>query len=90
MIPTRNRLLAGLLVAVLWVVGVTALVATPAAAASAEVVRWSGPDRYATSAAISAKTFPGTVPVVFIASGQVFPDALSAAPAASRLGGPIL
>ncbi|HYI51495.1 MAG TPA: cell wall-binding repeat-containing protein, partial [Microbacterium sp.] len=56
----------------------------------AVVERWSGPDRYATSAAISAKTFPGTVPVVFIASGQVFPDALSAAPAASRLGGPIL
>lgn len=52
--------------------------------------RISGSDRYATSVAISKAGFAPGVPVVYIASGENFPDALAAAPAASLLGGPLL
>ncbi|MFE4950044.1 cell wall-binding repeat-containing protein [Leifsonia sp. NPDC056665] len=58
--------------------------------------RLAGADRYATSATISANTLssssrydPG-VGTVFIASGQNFPDALSAVPVAGSLGAPLL
>lgn len=55
------------------------------------VERLAGPDRFATSAAISSGSFPQPgVPVVYIADGMNFPDALSAAPAASITGGPVL
>nr|WP_240148338.1 cell wall-binding repeat-containing protein [Diaminobutyricibacter tongyongensis] len=49
-----------------------------------------GADRYATAAAIATQSYPTTAPVVFIASGDNFPDALSAAPAAAKAGGPLL
>ena len=58
-------------------------------AATTTVQRLSGADRYATAVAVSA-TYPVGVPVVYIASGANFPDALSAAPAAAHLGGPLL
>lgn len=90
MTTKRNRFLSALVVGVLWAAGITAVAAAPAVAASAQIERWAGADRYATSAIVSARAFPGTAPVVFIASGLLFPDALSAAPAADRLGGPIL
>lgn len=58
------------------------------------VTRLSGSDRFATSVAVSQAAYPspGTagVPVVFIASALNFPDALAAAPAAAKLGGPLL
>jgi putative cell wall-binding protein/beta-lactamase class A len=63
--------------------------ADPAAAAPT-VERVGGSNRYATSVAVSKKGFPETADVVFIASGENFPDALSAGPAAARHGGPVL
>jgi len=51
--------------------------------------RLSGADRYATAAAISAE-YPSGTPVVYLATGRGFPDALSAASAAASLGGPLL
>ena len=54
------------------------------------VVRWSGANRYATAAAISARTFAPGVSVAYLATGQTFPDALSGGAVAGRLGGPIL
>jgi putative cell wall-binding protein len=54
------------------------------------VERQSGPDRYATAANVSLHTFDPGVPVVYIATGSNFPDALAAAAAAGRLGGPVL
>lgn len=54
------------------------------------VERVAGPDRFATSAAVSAAAFNPGVPVVYIAFGRNFPDALSAAPVAGIQGGPIL
>jgi putative cell wall-binding protein len=54
------------------------------------VDRFDGADRYATAAAISAGTFPAGVPVVYVATGRNFPDALAGGPAAARDRGPVL
>jgi putative cell wall-binding protein len=52
------------------------------------VTRSSGPDRYATAAAIAA-TFP-SASTVFLATGMAFPDALAGVPAAGAAGAPML
>ncbi|MGD8167177.1 cell wall-binding repeat-containing protein [Herbiconiux sp. P16] len=54
------------------------------------VDRLAGQDRFSAAAAISASQFGSGVPVVFVANGLNYPDALSAGPAAVRLGGPVL
>lgn len=51
--------------------------------------RYAGGDRYGTAVEMS-KTFSPGVPVVYVASGEAFPDALAAAPAAAAQGGPLL
>ncbi len=57
---------------------------------SGPVTRLSGRDRYATAAALSAATFAPGVPVVYVATGLDFPDALAGSAAAGSLGAPIL
>ncbi|NYF08943.1 putative cell wall-binding protein [Leifsonia sp. AK011] len=66
---------------------------------SAAIERIAGPNRWETSVALSQRLFPAsgpqgqpakTVPVVYVVSGEDFPDALSAGPAAHRLGGGML
>ena len=52
--------------------------------------RLAGPDRYSTAVEISKDGFGPGVPVVYVATGTNFPDALTAAPAAARQGGPLL
>lgn len=52
--------------------------------------RLAGADRTATAAAISARFWTSSAPVVFVASAATFPDGLAAGPAATRLGGPVL
>jgi type VII secretion-associated serine protease mycosin len=52
--------------------------------------RIAGADRFATATALSASAFSAGVPVVYIATGINFPDALAGAPAARAKGGPIL
>ena len=59
-------------------------------ATSGNVERIAGNNRYATAAAVSADTFATGVPVAYIATGEMFPDALSGAGAAGMSGGPIL
>ncbi|MBF4463439.1 MULTISPECIES: cell wall-binding repeat-containing protein [unclassified Rathayibacter] len=54
------------------------------------VTRLAGIDRQETAVKVSQATFQPGVNVVYIASGQNFPDALSAAPAAAKQGGPLL
>ncbi len=54
------------------------------------VTRLSGASRYDTSAAISAASFDAGVPVLYIATGGNFPDALSGASVAGRDGAPLL
>ncbi len=68
------------------------VVAVPAKAGtsvSAGAGRLAGGDRYATAVAVSGQYQTG-VPVAYVASGMNFPDALSAAPAAAKHGGPLL
>lgn len=57
---------------------------------SGSVTRQSGPDRYATAAAVSAATFGTNVPVAYVATGHNFPDALAGSAAAGMLQGPVL
>ena len=51
--------------------------------------RW-GNHRYDTAVALSQGAFAGPVDTVFVASGEDFPDALIAAPAAVAAGAPLL
>lgn len=52
--------------------------------------RIAGGDRFDTSVQIAQAAYPTTAPIVMVASGVAFPDALSAGPAAVKLGGPLL
>ncbi len=54
------------------------------------VTRLAGADRYATAVAISKAMYAPGVPVVYIATGATFPDALAGAAAAGLTGGPLL
>lgn len=60
------------------------------AAPEALIMRLSGEDRYATAAAISEEVFEPGPEVVYIASGEDYPDALSGGAAAGVRGAPIL
>jgi putative cell wall-binding protein len=51
--------------------------------------RIAGANRYATAAALSA-SFPAEVDVVYVASGQNYPDALAVAPIAASQDAPLL
>jgi putative cell wall-binding protein len=59
-------------------------------ATSGKVIRLAGADRYATAVAVSAASFPAGVPALFVATGQAFPDALVAVPAAAKTGAAVL
>jgi spore germination protein YaaH len=54
------------------------------------VNRIAGGDRYSTAAYISASTFAPGAPVVYVATGLNFPDALAGAAVAGSQGAPIL
>lgn len=54
------------------------------------VVRKAGSNRYATAVAVAQDAYPGKNQVIFVASGEDFPDALAASSAAAYLGGPVL
>ncbi|MEI5584046.1 MULTISPECIES: cell wall-binding repeat-containing protein [unclassified Agromyces] len=54
------------------------------------VTRLAGADRYATAVAVSKSRYEPGIPVVYLASGATFPDALSGAPHAGLADGPIL
>lgn len=60
--------------------------------AAPSVTRISGSDRFAVGVGISQQAYPDPahVPVVYVTTGYNFPDALSAAPAATKFGGPLL
>jgi putative cell wall-binding protein/DNA-binding beta-propeller fold protein YncE len=58
--------------------------------AIAPVVRVDGADRYAVSSAASKRAYPGLASTVFVASGEVFPDALAGGPVAIGRRAPVL
>lgn len=55
-----------------------------------QVERVAGVTRYATAAALSARAFEAGAPIVVVASGEHFPDALAATALAATLGAPLL
>ncbi len=55
-----------------------------------QTVRLTGNNRYQTASLLSRREFGSGVPVAYVASGRVYHAALTAGPAASRLGGPVL
>jgi len=57
---------------------------------SGKVTRLAGADRYATGAAIAMKAFKPGVPVVYVATGANFPDALAGGAAGAFRDGPVL
>jgi putative cell wall-binding protein len=59
-------------------------------ATTGAVQRIAGSDRFQTSAAISAATYPVGVDVAYVATGMNFPDALAGVGASAVSGGPIL
>ena len=64
-----------------------------AAATGLAVTRVSGPDRYATAAAIADAGWPTALPAgstVLLATGENYPDAIAGAAAAGHLGIPLL
>lgn len=68
---------------------VSADVVTELEALGVDVVRVAGADRYETSAAV-AEFFPQDVSLAWAASGELFPDALSASGSAGYYGQPVL
>lgn len=52
--------------------------------------RLAGDDRYETAVEVSQQGYPDGADVVYVASGENFPDGLAAAPAAAHEGGPLL
>ncbi len=52
--------------------------------------RIAGENRFDTAVKISQQSYPESAPVVYIANGSDYPDALSAGPAAAFEGGPLL
>ncbi|MFB2583626.1 cell wall-binding repeat-containing protein [Herbiconiux liukaitaii] len=52
--------------------------------------RISAPDRYSNAVQIAKAAYPGAAEVVYVATGQNYPDALSAGAAAADAGGPLL
>lgn len=69
---------------------VSAAVQTQLTSYSTSVSRIAGADRYEVSAAISKAAFPSGSDTVYLASGEVFPDALSGSAAAGHDRGPVL
>ena len=57
---------------------------------SGKTARQAGSDRYSTAAAVSGEHFKPGLAVVFVATGEDFPDALTGGPAAAKRDGPIL
>lgn len=77
------------------VVSADVYAALQAAVPTAQLRRDFGADRYATAREIARAAFlgestAGGAPVVFLANGDGFPDALAASAAAGHLGGPVL
>lgn len=74
--------------------GSAAVLAVELDGRSIAVERFTGTDRFGTSVAVSRLVYPtvpsGGVPVVYVANGLNYPDALAAGPAAVQGGGVVL
>ena len=90
-IRTKTKRSFAAVVAAGLIASVLALVAAPAsAAATVTLKRYSGIDRYATSAMAATGAFTTGTNAVVLVSGEGFADGLSAAGLAGAVGGPVL
>lgn len=87
---TSRLLVAACATAPLLCLSTALATAAPTPMTSTGTQRIAGADRYATSAAVSAKSFTSPQGAVFVASGQNFPDALAGGAAAAKQVGPLL
>jgi len=62
----------------------------PGAAHAVPATVIAGADRYQTAAAIARASYPATAPVVIVASGAAWPDALGGSALSGAAGGPLL
>lgn len=87
----RSRVFTSVLIAAM-LVGHAAVATTPVQAAlpASSVDRVSGLDRYATSIAVSQRSYPNGAATAVLVTGENYPDALVAAPAARTLDAPLL
>lgn len=79
----------------LYVIGGTEVISDTAAGEAATrtgatVERLSGDDRYGTAAAVAREFFDAGLPLVYVASGERFPDAVAAGAAGARVGAAVL
>ena len=90
-VTTRASKIALFAVATVVVAGLSPLAVTASAAGSATAwTRVAGADRYETAAAVSRAGFPTGASSAVVASGEMFPDGLSASYVAGLVGGPVL
>jgi len=88
--PTAQEL-ARLKPSTTYILGGSAVVSSAVAAQlPGTVVRLAGANRYATAVEISKAKFAPGVPVIYVATGTNFPDALAGGALAGYEGGPIL
>ncbi|MGA1836834.1 cell wall-binding repeat-containing protein [Herbiconiux sp. 11R-BC] len=69
---------------------ISAAVESQLRAFALDVSRIDGADRFEVAVGVSRALVPTRAPVAYVASGEVFPDALAGAAAAGHLGGPVL
>jgi subtilisin family serine protease/putative cell wall-binding protein len=65
-------------------------VETALAQYASSVVRLAGANRYDTAALVSKAAFPTGADIVYVTTGESFPDTMSSVPAAATTNGPVL
>ncbi len=92
LVERRNRAIAAIAAITLIAAAWTLIPRTAHAATTS--TRVAGADRYATAVEVTKKSFTtipeGGTPVVFIATGENFPDALAVGAAGAKLSAPVL
>jgi putative cell wall-binding protein len=89
-VTTRWSKIALFAVLGLLVSGLTPVAVASAAGPGLVWTRVAGADRYETAAAVSKSGFPGGASAAVVASGELFPDGLTATYLAGQVGGPVL
>ena len=89
-VTTRWSKIALFAVLGLLVSGLTPVAVASAAGPGSVWTRVAGADRYETAAAVSKSGFPGGASAAVVASGELFPDGLTATYLAGQVGGPVL
>lgn len=88
--PVGRKHVGGMSALVLLLSSLLGAASAASSGVSFTLSRWQGPDRYGTAAALAEAAYPGGAGNIVVASGESFPDALSASYLAGYLHAPIL